>query len=82
MAGGTELYPLLAAYESHQVADEPFHYVFVFPNFYTDNEELLSKLNTKKSIDYCHEIFSDIFKLLEDNVDPDGKERDAVKRSK
>ena len=59
-------YPLLdTSLIKYSNDDEDFHYVFTFPNFYSDREEILANLSSKMSLEACHSIYSSVFKIIQ-----------------
>lgn len=47
--------------------DEDVLYVFVFPNFFSEEPEISEPLSEKISLDETRRIFNSIFKIIESN---------------
>ena len=60
---------------------EDFHYVFTFPNFYSDDEEIIANLSSKISLIACHSIYSSVFKIIQMSEESENKDVIGFKSS-
>lgn len=78
---GSEVYPQLTSPLKSFVPDELYNYVFTFPNFYSEKEDTIGALSQHISLASCHQIYSSVFKIIQDTELSEEQDSEGFKSS-
>ncbi|OMJ83410.1 hypothetical protein SteCoe_15679 [Stentor coeruleus] len=78
---GTVYEPLMSNVAITSQLDKEYHQVFVFPNFFSTDPNVIEDLSHKVPLHQCHDIYNTVFKIISTHQEVEMSEMASVRRA-